>query len=77
MGDCLNGSLMIKSIADLDVGPMEDGATVQHHFIGTVPVAAGRHTIQLRVTRPFSERCRQAGTGSVLDDVVVELLSEP
>ncbi|MBA3966793.1 MAG: hypothetical protein H0X47_13690 [Nitrospirales bacterium] len=52
-------------IADLDVGPMEDGGTVQHHFIGKVSVAAGRHSIQLRVTRPFQSGGRQAGAGSV------------
>lgn len=64
-------------IADLDVGPMEDGITVQHHFIGTVPVAAGRHIIQLRVTRPFQSGAGKPSPVQFIDDVVVELLSEP
>ncbi len=78
----LNGGLFEwvvddQVIADLDVGPMEDGVTVQHHFIGTVPVAAGRHTIQLRVTRPFQSGAGKPSPVQFIDDVVVELLSEP
>lgn len=64
-------------IADLNVGPMEDGGTVQHHFIGTVPVTAGRHTIQLRVTRPFQSGAGKPSPVQCIDDVMVELLSQP
>jgi len=75
----LNGGLFEwvvdeQVVANLDVGPIEDGAVVQHQFTGKVPVAEGYHTIQLRVTRPF-----QSGTGKpapvqFVDDVIVELV---
>ncbi|HSF08837.1 MAG TPA: hypothetical protein VLA60_05450 [Nitrospirales bacterium] len=78
----LNGGLFEwvvddQVIADLDVGPIEDGGTVQHHFIGKVPVAAGRHTIQLRVTRPFQSGAGKPSPVQFIDDVLVELLSQP
>ena len=78
----LNGGLFEwivddQVIADLNVGPMEDGGTVQHHFIGTVPVTAGRHTIQLRVTRPFQSGAGKPSPVQFIDDVMVELLSQP
>ena len=78
----LNGGLFEwvvddQVIADLDVGPMEDGGTVQHHFIGKVPVTAGRHTIQLRVTRPFQSGAGKPSPVQFIDDVMVELLSQP
>lgn len=64
-------------IADLDVGPMEDGGTVQHQFIGKAPVAAGRHAIQLRVTRPFQSGAGKPAPVQFVDDVMVELLPQP
>lgn len=64
-------------IADLDVGPMEDGGTVQHQFMGKIPVAAGRHTIQLRVTRPFQSGAGKPAPVQYVDDVIVELLPQP
>lgn len=78
----LNGGLFEwvvddQVVAGLDVGPIEKGAAVEHQFTGKVPVMAGRHTIQLRITRPF-----QSGTGQIapvqfVDDVLVELISQP
>jgi hypothetical protein len=78
----LNGGLFEwvvdgQVIADLDVGPVEDGGTVQHQFIGKVAVAAGRHTIQLRVTRPFQSGAGKPAPVQFVDDVMVELLSQP
>ena len=64
-------------IADLNVGPMEDGGTVQHQFIGKAPVAAGRHAIQLRVTRPFQSGAGKPAPVQFVDDVMVELLPQP
>lgn len=78
----LNGGLFEwivddQVIADLDVGPMDDGGTVQHQFIGKVPVAAGRHTIQLRITRPFQSGAGKPAPVQFIDDVIVEFLSQP
>jgi len=78
----LNGGLFEwvvddQVIADLDVGPMEDGGTVQHQFTGKVPVPAGRHTIQLRVTRPFQSGAGKPAPIQFVDDVMVELLPQP
>jgi hypothetical protein len=75
----LNGGLFEwvvdeQVVADLDVGPIEDGATVQHQFTGNVLVTAGRHTIQLRVTRPFQSGTGQAAPVQFVDDVMVELI---
>jgi hypothetical protein len=75
----LNGGLFEwvvdeQVVADLDVGPIEDSATVQHQFTGNVLVTAGRHTIQLRVTRPFQSGTGQAAPVQFVDDVMVELI---
>ncbi|GJL69035.1 MAG: hypothetical protein NPIRA06_16700 [Nitrospirales bacterium] len=64
-------------IADLDVGPVDDGDTVQQLFSGKSPVAAGRHTIQLRVTRPFQSGAGKPAPVQFVDDVMVELLPQP
>ena len=61
-------------VANLDVGPIEEGAAVQHQFTGTVPVRAGRHTIQLRMTRPFRSGTGQPAPVQFVDDVLVELV---
>ena len=61
-------------VANLDVGPIEEGAAVQHRFTGTVPVRAGRHTIQLRMTRPFRSGTGQPAPVQFVDDVLVELV---
>jgi len=61
-------------VASLDVGPIEEGAGVQHQFTGTVPVRAGRHTIQLRMTRPFRSGTGQPAPVQFVDDVLVELV---
>ena len=63
-------------VADLDVGPIEDGATVQHQFTGTLAVAAGLHTIQLRMTRPFRSGTGQPAPVQFVDDVMVELIPQ-
>ena len=64
-------------VADLDVGPIEEGAAVQHQFTGTIPVMAGHHTIQLRMTRPFQSGTSQSAPIQFVDDVLVELISQP
>ncbi len=64
-------------VASLDVGPIEEGAAVQHQFTGTVPVTAGHHTIQLRMTRPFQSGIGQSAPIQFVDDVLVELISQP
>lgn len=63
-----------QKVADLDSGPIENGATVQHHFTGKVPVKAGLHLIQLRVTRPFQSGTGQSSPVQFVDDVMVELI---
>ncbi|WP_342347223.1 hypothetical protein [uncultured Nitrospira sp.] len=78
----LNGGLFEwvvddQVIADLDVGPVDDGGTVQQLFSGKVSVAAGRHTIQLRVTRPFQSGAGKPAPVQFVDDVMVELLPQP
>jgi len=64
-------------VADLDVGPIEKGTAVQHQFTGTVPVTAGHHTIQLRMTRSFQSGTGQSAPIQFVDDVLVELISQP
>jgi hypothetical protein len=64
-------------IATLDVGPIEDGAEVQHQFTGKVSVAAGRHTLQLRVTRPFRSGTGQPAPVQFVDDVLAALIPQP
>jgi len=64
-------------VAGLNVGPIEEGAAVQHQFTGTVPVTAGRHTIQLRITRPFQSGTGQPAPVQFVDDVLVELVPQP
>ena len=61
-------------VADLDVGPIEEGAAVQHQLTGNVPVTAGRHTIRLRMTRPFQSGTGQSAPVQFVDDVLVELI---
>jgi len=78
----LNGGLFEwvvddQVVAGLDVGPIEAGAAVQHQFKGKVPVTAGRHTIQLRMTRPFRSGTNQPAPLQFLDDVMVELIPQP
>lgn len=78
----LNGGLFEwvvddQVIADLDVGPVDDGGTVQQLFSGKVPVAAGRHVLQLRVTRPFQSGAGKPAPVQFVDDVMVELLPQP
>lgn len=78
----LNGGLFEwvvddQVIADLDVGPVDDGSTVQQLFSGKVPVAAGRHALQLRVTRPFQSGAGKPAPVQFVDDVMVELLPQP
>jgi hypothetical protein len=78
----LNGGLFEwvvddQVVAGLDVGPMEDGATVQHQFTGKVPVTAGPHIIQLRMTRPFQSGTGQPAPIQFVDDVMVGLVSQP
>lgn len=78
----LNGGLFEwvvddQVIADLDVGPVDDGDTVQQLFSGKVPVAAGRHVLQLRVTRPFQSGAGKPAPVQFVDDVIVELLPQP
>ena len=64
-------------IAGLTIGPIENGAAVQHSFTGKVPVTAGRHTIQLRMTRPFRSGTGQPAPVQCVDDVMVELIPQP
>jgi hypothetical protein len=64
-------------VADLDVGPIEEGATVQHPFTGKVPVTAGPHTIKLRMTRPFQSGTGQPAPVQFVHDVLVELVPQP
>jgi hypothetical protein len=64
-------------IATLDVGPIEDGAEVQHQFTGKVSVTAGRHTLQLRVTRPFRSGTGQPAPVQFVDDVMAALIPQP
>lgn len=66
-----------QKVADLDIGPIENGATVQHEFTGKVLVKAGWHLIQLRVTRPFQSGTGQPSPVQSVDDVMVELLPNP
>ena len=78
----LNGGLFEwvvddQVVAGLDVGPIEVGAAVQHQFTGKVPVTAGRHTIQLRMTRPFQSGTGQPAPIQFVDDILVELISQP
>lgn len=78
----LNGGLFEwvvddQVVAGLDVGPIEDGATVQHQFTGKAPVTAGPHTIQLRMTRPFQGGTGQSAPIQFVDDVMVELIFQP
>lgn len=64
-------------VAGLDVGPIEEGAAVQQQFTGNVPVTAGRHTIKLRMTRPFQSGTGQPAPVQFVDDVLVELVPQP
>jgi hypothetical protein len=64
-------------VAGLDVGPIEEGGVVQHQFTGNVPVTAGRHTLQLRITRPFQSGTGQPAPVQFVDDVLVELVPQP
>jgi hypothetical protein len=78
----LNGGLFEwvvddQVVAGLDVGPIENGAGVQHQFTGRFPVTAGPHTIQLRITRPFQSGTGQPAPIQFVDDVMVELISQP
>jgi hypothetical protein len=78
----LNGGLFEwviddQVVAGLDVGPIEAGAAFQHQFTGTLAVAAGLHTIQLRITRPFRSGTGQPAPVQFMDDVMVELIPQP
>ncbi len=58
-------------IASHDMGPIENGKVLRHHFEGRYRVKAGPHTIRLRITRPFISHPEQHTPFQYADDLLI------
>ena len=61
-----------RVVGKQDVGPIDNGATFRHHLTADLPVAAGFHRIQLRLSRPFKSGTGQQAPVQSVDDLMVE-----
>ena len=55
-----------------EIGPIENGATIRHHFTADIPVEAGSHLIQLRMSRPFTSGAGRQAPLQFIDDLALD-----
>ena len=61
-----------RVVGKLDMGPIENGATLRHHLTADFPVVAGFHRIQLRLSRPFKSGTGQQAPVQSVDDLILD-----
>ncbi|MDR4493759.1 MAG: hypothetical protein AB7P17_14210 [Nitrospirales bacterium] len=55
-----------------DLGPIENGAVARYHLLADHAVEAGFHTIQLRISRPFTSAIAQQAPVQFVDDLMID-----
>jgi len=58
-------------IASHDIGPIENGGILRHHFNAHHSVNVGAHTIRLSITRPFTSQPGQDAPFQYVDDLLI------
>ncbi len=61
-----------RVVSEQDLGPIENGAVLLSRLLADIPVAAGLHVIQLRISRPFKSAADQVAPLQCVDDLLVE-----
>ena len=60
-------------VASYDVGPIENGGIIRHHFQAHRHMAKGTHTIRLRITRPFTSLVGQPSPFQFVDNLLIHI----
>ena len=64
-------------IASHDIGPIKKNSLLRHHFKVDHQVKVGKHSVRLRITRPFTSRPGTHAPFQYVDDVILRFSPRP
>lgn len=64
-------------IASHDIGPIKKNSLLRYHFKVDHQVKAGKHSVRLRMTRPFTSRPETHAPFQYVDDVILRFSPRP
>ncbi len=76
-GGCFEWVVDEHVVISHDMGPIENGKTLRHHLKGRYQVKEGRHTLRLRITRPFISHPEQHTPVQYLDNLTIRFSPNP